>query len=142
MDGGNGVKTIVYNTKKDSKRGTQEKRLEKRKRERKSKRLKKYNSKKEEFSILSHSNRACPKILFACVRVYLFPFNTIYKYLYPRFRLVFSPTLYKFIIRTFWAWVHSCSGFKSKLVLTYIYIYIYWLNIYINHNISVCEYKK
>ena len=33
MDGGNGVKTIVYNTKKDSKKGGQEKRLEKRKRE-------------------------------------------------------------------------------------------------------------
>ena len=34
MDGGTGVKTIVYNTKKDSKEGTQEKRLEKGKRER------------------------------------------------------------------------------------------------------------
>ena len=69
MDRGNGVKTIVYNTKKDSKKGTQEKkkRLEKRKRERESKRLKKYNSKKEEFSTLSHSTRACPRILFACV---------------------------------------------------------------------------
>ena len=38
MDGGNGVKTIVYNTKKDSKKGTQEKKkLEKRKREREQK---------------------------------------------------------------------------------------------------------
>ena len=69
MDGGNGVKTIVYNTKKDSKKGTQKKRLEKRKRERESKRLKKYNSKNEEFSTLSHSTRACPRILFAYVRV-------------------------------------------------------------------------
>ena len=69
MDGGTSVKTIVYNTKKDSKEGTQEKRLEKRKRERESKRLKKYNSKKEEFSTLGHSTRACPMILFACVRV-------------------------------------------------------------------------
>ena len=34
MDGGNGVKTIVYNTKKGFKeRGTEKKRLEKRKRE-------------------------------------------------------------------------------------------------------------
>ena len=66
MDGGNGVKTIVYNTKKDSKKG-EEKR--KRKRERESKRLKKYNSKKEEFNTLSHSTRACLRILFACVRV-------------------------------------------------------------------------
>ena len=70
MDGGNGVKTIVYNTKKDSKKGTQEKKkTRKRKRERESKRLKKYNSKNEEFSTLSHSTRACPRILFACVRV-------------------------------------------------------------------------
>ena len=34
MDGGTSVKTIVYNTKKDSKEETQEKRLEKGKRER------------------------------------------------------------------------------------------------------------
>ena len=45
-------------------------------------------------------------------------YNTIYQYLYPRFRLTFSSTLYKFIVRAFWAWVHSCSGFKSKLALT------------------------
>ena len=69
MDGGTGVKTIVYNTKNDSKERAQEKRLKKKERERKSKRLKKYNSKKEEFSTLSHSTRACPRILFACVRV-------------------------------------------------------------------------
>ena len=70
MDGGTGVKTIVYNTKKDSKEDTQEKKTRKRKeREKESKRLKKYNSKKEEFSTLSQSTRACPRILFACVRV-------------------------------------------------------------------------
>ena len=34
MDGGTGVKTIVYNTKKDSKEGGGEKRLERGKRER------------------------------------------------------------------------------------------------------------
>ena len=34
MDGGTGVKTIVYNTKNDSKEDTQEKRHEKGKRER------------------------------------------------------------------------------------------------------------
>ena len=69
MDGGTGVKTIVYNRKNDLKEGTQEKRLEKGKRKRESKRLKKYNSKKEEFSTLSHSTRACPMIPFTCVRV-------------------------------------------------------------------------
>ena len=69
MDGGNGVKTIVYNTKKDSKRGGQEEKDLEKERERESKRLKKYNSKKEEFSTFSHSTRACPRILFACVHV-------------------------------------------------------------------------
>ena len=37
MDGGTGVKTIVYNTKKDSNGGIEEKRLEKGKREREQK---------------------------------------------------------------------------------------------------------
>ena len=69
MDGGNGVKTIVYNTKKDKKKEG-EKRKEKRKeREKESKRLKKYNSKKEEFITLSLSTRACPRIFFVSVRV-------------------------------------------------------------------------
>ena len=48
---------------------TGKKRLEKRKRERERERLKKYNSKNEEFSTLSHSTRACPRILFACVHM-------------------------------------------------------------------------
>ena len=67
MNGGTGVKTIIYNTKKDSKEGTQEKRLEKGKRERESKRLKKYNSKNDEFNTLSYSTRIGPMILLACV---------------------------------------------------------------------------
>ena len=37
VDGGNGVKTIVYNTKKDKKGGTEKKRRRKRKREREQK---------------------------------------------------------------------------------------------------------
>ena len=70
MDGGTGVKTIVYNTKKDSKGGTEEKKIRKRReRERESKRVKKYNSKKEEFSTLSHSTRTGPRILLACVHM-------------------------------------------------------------------------
>ena len=40
------------------------------------------------------------------------------QYLGPRFRLAFSPTLYKFIVWATWAWIHSCSGFKLNLVLT------------------------
>ena len=70
MDGGTGVKTIVYNTKKDSKGGTEEKKIRKRReRERESKRVKKYNSKKEEFSTLSYSTRTGSRILLACVHM-------------------------------------------------------------------------
>ena len=61
MDGGTGVKTIVYNTKKDSK-GRRKKKEER-------ERVKKYNSKKEEFSTLSHSTRTGPRIFLACVRM-------------------------------------------------------------------------
>ena len=120
VDGGNGAKTVVYNTKKDSKNGGRRKKYKK---EKERKRWKEYNSKKEEFFIIDHTDRACPRMIFVCMHVWLFPFNTyIYQYLYPRFRLAFSPTLYKFIVRAFWAWVHSCSGFKSKLVLTESYL--------------------
>ena len=54
MDGENDAKTIVYNTKMDSK--VKEKK-EKRK-IRKSERLKKYNSKKKEFYTIDHTSRA------------------------------------------------------------------------------------
>ena len=61
-------KAIVYNTKKEEKkRGQKKNRLEKRERER-TKRLKKYNSKKEEFSTLRLIIRACPRILSVYVR--------------------------------------------------------------------------
>ena len=66
VDGGNGKKTIVYNTKKKKKeRGTQKikRRKEKEKEETRAKRLNKYNSKRKEFSTLSHSIRTCPRIL-------------------------------------------------------------------------------
>ena len=76
MDGENGVKTIVYNTKKDKKKrrkikrkGEQKRKEEEKEREKESKRLKKHNSKKEEFITLSPNSRACPRILFASVRV-------------------------------------------------------------------------
>ena len=69
VDEGNGVKTIVYNMKKDKKRKGQKKEEEEKEREKERKRLKKYNSKKEEFITLSPSTRACPRILFASVRV-------------------------------------------------------------------------
>ena len=66
MDGGNGAKTIVYNAKKDSKKG---KRRKKYKKEKERKRWKKYNSKKAEFFIIDHTDRVCPRMLFACVHV-------------------------------------------------------------------------
>ena len=62
-------KTIVYNAKKDKKKGGQKRKKEEKEREKERKRLKKYNSKKEEFITLSPNTRACPKILFASVRV-------------------------------------------------------------------------
>ena len=69
MDGGNGVKTIVYNTKKYKKKRRQKRKEGEKEREKDSKMLKKYNSKKEEFITLSPNTRACPRILFASVRV-------------------------------------------------------------------------
>ena len=69
MDGGNGVKTIVYNTKKEKKKRRQKMKEEEKEREKESKRLKKYNSKKEEFITLSPNTKACPRILFASVHV-------------------------------------------------------------------------
>ena len=67
MDGGTGVKIIVYNTKKIQKDGR--KKDKEREKERESKRVKKYNNKKEEFSTLSHSTRTGPRILLACVHM-------------------------------------------------------------------------
>ena len=66
VDGGNGAKTIVYNTKEDSKKGGRKKKY---KREKERKMWKKYNSKKEEFFIIDHTDRSCPRILFVCMHV-------------------------------------------------------------------------
>ena len=75
MDGGNGKKTIVYNTKKEKKKGDREKRRKEKEKERtRAKRLKKYNSKRKEFSTLSHSIRACPRIL----SVYVYAYNSFF----------------------------------------------------------------
>ena len=46
VDGENGAKTMVYNTKKNSKRGTREENKKKKER------LKKYNNKKKELSFI------------------------------------------------------------------------------------------
>ena len=64
-------KAIVYNTKKEEKKkgDRREKTDWKRKREReRTKRLKKYNSKKEEYSTLRLIIRACLRILSGYVR--------------------------------------------------------------------------
>ena len=63
-------KAIVYNTKKETEdRETEKKKKREREREReRTKGLKKYNSKKEEYSTLSLIIRACPRILSVYVR--------------------------------------------------------------------------
>ena len=99
MSGEVGEKIVVYNTRRDQKKGHRKK--TRKKKERESKRLKKYNSKKEEFNTFDHITRACPRILFVLVHAQFFLFNTIFQYLFPRFRLAFSPTLYKFIVWAF-----------------------------------------
>ena len=63
VDGGNGKKAIIYNTKRGKRGGGGKKRTKKKEKERKkAKGLKKYNSKRKEFSTLSHNIRACPRI--------------------------------------------------------------------------------
>ena len=47
VDGGNGKKTIVYNTKKEKKEGDTEKRLKKRKRKKKGKKVEEIQQQKE-----------------------------------------------------------------------------------------------
>ena len=87
VDGGNGKKAMVYNTKREKKeRGGGEKEGEK---------------KKVKTGVLSsHSIRACPRILFVQIYVYNpFLLKAIIQYLCPRFKLAFSPALYKFIVR-------------------------------------------
>ena len=69
MDRENGAKTVVYNTKENSKKRETEKRKGGRQKEKESKRLKKYNSKKEEFFTIDHIVRACPRMLLACEHV-------------------------------------------------------------------------
>ena len=115
MDGGNGAKTIVYNTKRNSKKGERRKNTRKKKRKKGGRNTTVKRKSSSLSIILTGHVGGC--FLHVCM-CDSFHFNTIYQYLYPRFRLVFFPTLYKFIVRAFWAWVHSCSEFKSKLVLT------------------------
>ena len=55
------VEKSWYITQEGIKRRGREKKKTRKKKERESKRLKKYNSKKEEFSTFDHITRACPK---------------------------------------------------------------------------------
>ena len=48
------------------------------------------------------------------IRIYNSLFNVVTQYLGPRSRLAFYPTLYKFIVQTLWAWIHSCFGVQAK----------------------------
>ena len=62
MDGGNGKKAIVYNTKEEKKEGGQKKKT-KEKRERKRENIK-------NWVLSSHSIRACPRILLVQIYAY------------------------------------------------------------------------
>ena len=48
---------------------------------------------------------------FTDTDVQFFPSDAIIQHLGLRFRLAFCPTLYKFIVRASWAWIHSYFGF-------------------------------
>ena len=98
VDGEKCTRTAVYNTK----RNWRKKGRKKRKKRKRAKGWRKITVKRRSSILLI--------ILLGHIRGY---------FLYPRiFRLALSPTLYKFIVRAFWAWAHSCFGFESKLVLT------------------------
>ena len=60
VDGEKGTKIIVYNTKRDSRKGGQRKK-------KKSERLKKDNSKKREFHIIDHTIKAYLRMFFVSV---------------------------------------------------------------------------
>ena len=58
MGGEIGVKTVVYNMKRDQKKRREKNQEKEKERERERERLKKYNSKKKEFCTLDHTTRA------------------------------------------------------------------------------------
>ena len=108
VDGENSAKTMVYNMKRNSKRRRGEK-TEERKKGRRNTTVKRKNSKLL-ITLLRH-DRGC---FFALLHVQFLPLNTDNRYLFSRFRLAFSPTFYKFIVRACYAWVHSCFGVRAK----------------------------
>ena len=65
-------------------------------------------------NIPKKNSGACSRILFVLIRFHSSLFNVVTQYLGPRSRLAFYPTLYKFIVRTLWAWIHSCFGVQAK----------------------------
>ena len=129
VDGENGVKTMVYNTKRNSKRKTREK-TEERKKGWRNTTVKRNNSKLL-ITLLGH-DQGC---FFALLHMQFLPLNTNNRYLFSRFRLAFLPTLYKFIVRAYWAWVYSCFGVRVK---TSPYTTIF--AIYCNENFKVIFY--
>ena len=120
-----GVKTIVYNMKRDQKKRREKNQEKEKEREREREREKGWRNtivKRKNFVLLITllgPDRGYFLYLYICNFFLLI--NTIDQYLFPRFRLTSSPTLYKFIVWAFWAWVHSYFGFKPKPVLTIIY---------------------
>ena len=92
-------------------KGTQKKGGEKKKKKkgRRNTTVKRKNSKLL-ITLLRH-DRGC---FSALLHVQLLPLNTNNRYLFSRFKLAFSPTFYKFIVRACWAWVHSYFGVRAK----------------------------
>ena len=109
VDGENGTKTMVYITKRNSKRETREKKQEERKKGRRNTTVKRKNFKLL-ITLLGHDQGCFSTLL----HVQLFPLNTNNRYLFSRFKLAFFPTFYKFIVRACWTWVHSRFGVRVK----------------------------
>ena len=101
VDDGKGKKAIVYKMKKGEGKGGRWKKI----------------------ISLGHVRRDS---LLKTTLIALALFYTKIQYLSPRFRLAFSPALYKFIVWASWTWIHHYFGFKTNLVLTTVIWHKIW----------------
>ena len=105
MYGENGTKIMVYNMKRCPKIKGDWKTDKKK--------IKKSHTKgRTPESWLYYSNYADDDFYILYLQL---SFQTIhYCYLLSKFKLILSPTLYKFIIWAYWAWTQSCFGVQVK----------------------------
>ena len=105
MYGENCTNIMVYNLKRCTKKGDWK--------TDKKKKIKKYNIKgRTPESWLYYSSYVEDDFSIFYLQL---SFQTIhYCYLLSKFRLVLSPTLYKFIVWACWAWTQSCFGVQVK----------------------------